>query len=185
MTKFEELCAVFSNAKNDFEKYQNDCETFAENIWNNLIEYFQIPHDNISLYRLNANGNFDLIIPSMHKAMVLMQDSRWSFAVGITLQHILEKEQEDVIIISFLVRKDAKENYFVSSNFIQNESLIKLNVKQDYFSYFDKILSIIVENYVKEFNEFTQQKNIRKIGFKKDENIVEGVKQNQEDIANL
>jgi hypothetical protein len=168
MTKFEELCQVFTHAKDDFEKYKSDCAIFAENIWNNLISYYQIPHDNISLYRLNEEGKFELIIPSMFKALVLMQDARWSFAVGVTLQHNIAKEMEDVILISFFIRKDAKQNYYISSNFIQQESLIKLENNQDYYNYFDKIFTIVVDNYTNEFNEFTQQKNIRQIGFKKD-----------------
>lgn len=165
MSKFNELCLAFETAHNKFQNHRKSTIDFAEKLWDSLIEYFEIPHDNISLFKIGANNELSIISPSMHNGLTLLTDGRWAFALGITLNLTNNREYEDIIVITFIIRRDKQSKYYLSTNFIEPEQIINPEEKSDFLQYFERLKDEIIKKYASEFNNFEEHKNVRKIGF--------------------
>ncbi len=167
MTKFEELCAAFKDAQSGFEKYRDDCHEFAVELWNRMIEYFQIPPSQLSLYRVNEQEEFEATSPPMFNALTLREDAYWQVGFGITLYEAQNTYPQETVIVGLLIRRENGSNFMVKLWGQEEEYAIDRSKPEDFNHFFEHLHNTIRESYQQGLQTFLDQETtIRKIGFK-------------------
>lgn len=164
-SKFEDLCMTFNGANQEFSKLRHDCLGFANEIWNNIIQYYEVPDSQISLYRISDDEEFELVRPSIINALNLREDSYWEFGIGLSLCSTPGSLPEDLILIQFLIRRDRENKYFIKTNVLKTERQIERNKYFDFTTYFDELYKAIKDKYDEEFTHFFEKTTIRKLGY--------------------
>ncbi len=85
MSKFEEICDIYSKSRRAFLAYEKECQEFARDLVYGMIEYFEWPHDQEISYiplgeELDPNNKFY----ALAGAMRMNEESFWHFGVELT-----------------------------------------------------------------------------------------------------
>jgi hypothetical protein len=86
-TKYDELCETYRNARKIFLSYQKDCQVFAREVVDGMIEYFEWPTTQEITYiplgeDIDPNNRFYAI-----SAVMQMDDeSYWHFGLELTIE---------------------------------------------------------------------------------------------------
>lgn len=167
MTKFEELCSAYKKAQTEFKQYKDDCHDFAIDLWNNITSYFQIPTSQLTLYKINEDGEYEATAPPMINALSLWPDAYWQVGFGITLFESKDTYPQETIIIGLRLKRDTENNYFARLNGSDQEFQIDRKNQNDYQKFFDFLFKEIQKSYCTGLQTFIDQDTtIRKIGFK-------------------
>lgn len=86
-SKYDELCQTYRNSRKDFLAYQDDCQTFARDIVDGMIDYFEWPTSQEITYiplgeDIDPNNRFYAI----SAAMQMDDDSFWHFGLELTVE---------------------------------------------------------------------------------------------------
>lgn len=87
MSKFEEICRVYSKSRRLFLDYEDECRNFARSLVDGMIEYFEWPHTQEITYiplgeEINPNNRFY----ALAGAMQMDDESFWHFGVELTAE---------------------------------------------------------------------------------------------------
>lgn len=164
-TKFHELCMAFCKSQKDFGEFQSDCHKLAVDLVKFMKDYFQIPPSQFSLFQIDVNNEFEMVMPELINALTLRPDSLWQFGIGLTLCSAPESLPQELILIQILIRKDSDNKYYLSYGLNDNEfEVIKENEKS-FYSFFDFLHSTVLKTYDEKIHHFMGQSTQRKIGF--------------------
>ena len=167
MTKFEELCESFKKAQSDFQQFKDDCEDFAQDLWEKMIIYFEIPHTQLSLYKVGEEGEWEMVPPMMINAMTLEEDAYWQVGFGITLYGQKNEFPQETLIIGLLLKREANQKFKIKLSGHNKLFEIDRSKPDDFKSFFDFIFNEIQTNYQKGLQTFLDEDTtIRKIGYK-------------------
>lgn len=170
VSKFKELCMAFGRAQNQFENFQKDCHQFSIEMVNELIAYFKIPDSQFSLFKINAQNEFNLVQPGLVHALTLRPDSLWQFGIGLTVCTQPETLPQELILIHLLIRNDLEDNFFLryankNEEEEQEHKIEKIGDKFNFIPFFDYLHETIIKSYDDELRHFIGTETRRKIGY--------------------
>jgi hypothetical protein len=166
MAKFNDLCAVYSKAQNEFRQFRDDCQDFVVDLWNNMITYLNVPGSQLSIYTINEEGEAIVSKPPIWQALTLRSDSYWSVGFGITVYEAPNMYPQETIIISLLIKKDSAGNYFVKLSEFNEEFKIDRTNVNDFDKFYNFVFEKIINSYQSGLQKFIdQESSIRKVGF--------------------
>lgn len=169
MTKFEELCAAYAEAQQEFKSFQADSIKFAESMWRALMTDFGIPAGQLTLYRINPKGAFELANPPFEQVMGLRQDGFWEFGIGISLFVPEKGYPRDTVLMYLLVRKSLNGHFQVRINDEQQVFDIDPMSKHPFENFFTHIFETIKSSYKTGLERLLHEKKTNRIGFDLDE----------------
>lgn len=166
MTKFSDLCTAFTTARIGFKKYENDCQEFAVDIWNKMLEHFEIPPSQISLYKFDEYGEFERIDPPLICAMRLRSDSYFEFGIGITLYESPNTYPHETVILPIHVSIDTDGNNKAKLGEEGKIHVIDRANNQHFKDFLDNIFESVNASYSQGLTDMRDKNTFRKIGFK-------------------
>ena len=86
-SKYDELCQTYRTSRKSFLAYQDDCQMFARDVVDGMIEYFEWPTSQEITYiplgeEIDPNNRFYAI----SAAMQMDDDSFWHFGLELTVE---------------------------------------------------------------------------------------------------
>ncbi|CAM1367886.1 hypothetical protein [Tenacibaculum xiamenense] len=164
-TKFHQLCSAFGHAQDSFDNYRKESHLLAVELVKQLKEYYQIPESQFSLFKIDHNGQFDLVQPELVHAISLMPDRYWHFGIGLTVCKAPETLPIEVIIIHLKFKKNSQNKFYVQ--YANNPE--KFEIKKDnsalFITFFDFLFSEIISSYNNSLQLFIGEKTERKLGY--------------------
>jgi hypothetical protein len=86
-TKFDELCQTYKDSRRAFLAYQQDCQVFARDVVDGMIEYFQWPTtQEITFITLGEEMDPNNRFYAISAAMKMDDESFWHFGLELTLE---------------------------------------------------------------------------------------------------
>lgn len=165
-TNFHSLCMAYGKAQNDFGGFENDCHQISIEFVKAFKEYLGVPESQFSLYKINAQGEFEIVPPALINALSLREDSYWQFGIGLTLCTAPESLPQELILIHILLRKDSSSNYFVRYGSDSKDFEIKKGDSASLLPFFIFLQETIINTYNEQLQHFMGQNTRRKLGFK-------------------
>ncbi len=104
MSKYKELCHVYSVARKNYFDYWDECADFIAELVSGLKKYMEIPKENIRYAPLKEKPEFGKMY-KVKETMHLEQDTYWYTGIMLTLCGELDDQPEETIILPFLVKK--------------------------------------------------------------------------------
>jgi len=169
MSKIEELCKAFTNARKLFNQYEADCTEFAKEIWNRFIQYYEIPLSQVSLHNFDAYGAADKISGFDELEMGLREDGYFEFGIGITLFELPKvfPYPHFTIILPIDISIDKTGQYKAKYGENVKSFVINKNKESDFSNFFDEIFKLLISEYEEGLSNIRLQNTFRKIGFQK------------------
>lgn len=168
MSKYKDLCEIYTDSRLKFSQRQNDCQQFLEKLVQGLIDAFDIPKDKIRLFPVIGNPDKSVNY-SIKEAMRLNQDKFWHIGLEVTLVcNTCATDPVQPIMINlgvikeggfFLLKTDPGEEPFK----VSEKSSEKL--KNFYDELFERIKEVLGESSNKLLEK---EHTVCKIGFKPD-----------------
>jgi len=168
MTKFDSLCESFKKAQSDFQKFKDGSQYFADELWNKMIAYFEIPQSQLSLYKVDDEGKWEMVPAMMSNALTLEDDNYWQVGFGITLYGQKNEFPQETLIIGLLLKPEGDNKFKVKLYGHEKLFEIDRNKQEDFNAFYDFIFTEIQTNYQKELQTLDEDHTIRKIGYKYD-----------------
>ena len=163
MSKFEELCAAYSDVKRQYESNRRECMTLVAALWTGLQEYLGAPEGHVSLYaRGGAWSGRKVDGPAA--AMHLADDTFWHFGLALDLYE--ETGQMPFHTVGFEMRLKKVGAKFI----LQVEQGPQLEIAGDgserFSAVFEYIYRYVKGRYQDSFNDFVLKGDAtRRFGF--------------------
>ena len=165
-SKFNQLCEAYDIAQENFGVYKKKCHAFAVELSKELKEYYQVPEQQFSLYKVEDNNNFNLIRGSILGALTLTKDTHWHFGIGLTVCRVPNSYPEELILIHILFRKKERESsFYLKHTYSEQEFEVEIGDKASYLPYLDDLFVTIQSSYNKQIQQFVGEKTTRKLGY--------------------
>ncbi len=86
-TKYDEICKTYRQSRKAFREYQEDCQNFARDLVDGMVEYFEWPHSQEITYiplgeEIDPTNRFYAI----SAAMQMDDDSFWHFGLELAVE---------------------------------------------------------------------------------------------------
>jgi hypothetical protein len=105
MTKFEELCNSYANARKRFFNYEDECLHFGEKMVDGLTEYLECPPEQVNYYPPDKESDPNVSY-NIHSATILGDDGFWQIGIGIGLYEAPNVRPQENVRSTLLIRKD-------------------------------------------------------------------------------
>lgn len=169
MSKIEELSQAFTQARQLFKQYEEECKAFGMEILDKLIAYYEVPMSQISLHNIDTYGAPDKIPSSDELALALREDGYFEFGIGLTLYELPKvypyPHYTIVLPIDISIDRDGKHKVRYGEE--GHEFIIDRTREEDYHKFFDEIYHLIKSEYEEGLANMRLQNTFRKIGFQK------------------
>jgi len=169
MTRFEEICKAYQQAQLEFKRFQHASVVFAEELWKRMIDYFEVPINQTTLYEISEKGGFEVANPPLGNFMRLRDDGFWEFGVGITVYENIDAYPRDNVLLYLLVRRDLHNTFQVRLGGAPNVFSIHDNNDSEYEAFFNFIYQTIIDSYKTGLERLLQEQTTNRIGFDIDE----------------
>lgn len=164
MSKFRELCHVYSIARRNYFDYWNECADFVSDLMSDLRQYFQMPKENLRFVPLKDKPEFGKRYTAK-ECMHLEQDTFWYVGVMMTLCGELEDQPEETLILPILVKK-LEDAFTVKFGPAGDEFKIEEGDESSKQAFFDFLFSQVHGNYKDRLYKFLEKMiSERRIGF--------------------
>ncbi len=172
MSKFIELCQAFTSARKVFTQYEQECKELAMELWYNMVAYYEIPIDKVSLYNVNtAYHNFEKIASPDDLVLALHQDAYFEFGIGVTLHELpkVHPYPRNTIILPFFLSIDDDGRCKLQFGDQGKDFLVQKGSPASYQPFLDYIFTILKAEYEQGLANMKIQNTVRTIGFKNQE----------------
>jgi hypothetical protein len=169
MSKFKEICSAYHQAQQQFRAFQQESIKFAEELWHRMIDYFEIPPAQTTLYEISEQGAFEVANPPFPNFLRLRDDGFWEFGLGVTVYENKDAYPRDTILLYMLVRKDLADSYQVKLGGNQENFIIHWGNDAEFQHFFDYLFQQIMESYKTGLERLLQEQTTNRIGFDIDE----------------
>lgn len=152
MSKFEEICQAYGQARRTFSNYEDTCRDFARDLVFGMIDYFEWPQEQEITYiplgeELDPNNKFY----ALAGAMQMDDDSFWHFGVELAI-HAPGGSYQKSFVISFFIKKVGQ--YFIvklgpNGREIKIPESQKDNLQPFYEAVFLQIKNFFARDYIK------------------------------------
>lgn len=166
MKQFSDLCQAYTKAKTEFDAYVSDCDIVAQEIWNTILSYNQIPPTQIALYLLDEMGNCFRSNDPISKTMILREDGFFEFGIGITIFSEPTIYPHETVVVAVNVAKTADNMYKAKLGADGRVYEINLGSKHDVELFTDAVLESVEMQYQTGLMNMVNKNTFRRIGFK-------------------
>ena len=169
MSKFQEICSAYQHAQAEFKKFQQASHEFAESVWRRMVDYFEVPLSQTTLYQITDQGGFEVANPPFSNFLKLRDDGFWEFGIGITVYETEDSYPRDNVLLYLLVRKDLQDSFQIRLASSQGVFTIHDENEAEYEAFFNFIYSTIIDSYHTGLERLLQEQTTNRIGFDIDE----------------
>ena len=166
MSKYSELCESFASAYVNYRKYESDCNELALVLWKYMVDYFEIPQEQITLYRINELGEFEPCAFPMLNAMLLREDAFFEIGIGLTLYQTMNDFPHETIILPIHFSIDTEGFYKTRLGEEGKIYVVEISKVESFDEFFHGIYENIVQSYKTGLSDLRSKNTFRKIGFK-------------------
>jgi hypothetical protein len=163
MSKFEEICHVYSGARRAFREYEETCQNFARDIVYGMVDYFEWPHDQEITYiplgeEISPNNRFY----ALAGAMRMDDESFWHFGVELTV-HEPGGSYPTPFLLTFFIKK-VGPHFIVKLGPKGREIRIHEDRRGDLSPFYEAVFAQIVEFFSKRYQEALTRRE-KELGF--------------------
>ena len=162
MTKFEELCKIYTNAGKDFNNYRWKCIDFAQKMGEGLAEYLECKNDDIQYYMVSKvpQPNEARLPQEAHPrdALFLEDDTFWHYGMGINLYMEDIKFPATTYILELAIKEDNK-NFIIKFIKQQKEFNIDPSKPADFQPIYEFIFDEIKGRFDNELEKFLKNRS--------------------------
>jgi hypothetical protein len=156
MTKFEELCKIYTESGNDFNNYRWKCIDFAKEIGKGVANYLECKIEDIQYYLYDKEGKPQEAHP--RDALFLRKDAFWHYGMGINLYVVGHKDPAVPYILDLAI-KGEKDKFMVQFPSLKNEFTIDPGKPEDFKPVYDLIFNTIKSRFENELEKFLKHKS--------------------------
>ncbi len=157
MTKFEELCEIYTKAENDFYNYKWKCIDFAKNMGNGVANYLGCKTEDIQYYSYDSEGKTH---ETHHRdALFLRKDTFWHFGMGINLYRV-GQNYPDMLHMFDLAIKGKKKSFIVQFPQLNERFTINPNKSEDFQPMYDLIFNNIKDRFENQLEKFLKNESV-------------------------
>ncbi|MGZ7043961.1 MAG: hypothetical protein ACXVHM_05155 [Methanobacterium sp.] len=145
MTRFEELCESFANAREKYFHYEEECMRFGEKMVDGLKKYLECPPEQVNYYPPDKESDPNVSY-NIHGATKLSDDGFWHVGIGIGLYEAPNIRPQENVRSTLLIKKE--NSHFIVKYGKESEDEFKLDYKEENFKeLYDYIFEEIKELY--------------------------------------
>ncbi len=156
MTKFEELCKIYTESGNDFNNYRWECIDFAKDIGKNVANYLECKEEDIQYYLYDKDGKPVEAHP--RDALILQDDTFWHYGMGINLYLVGNKNPAMPFILDLAIKGD-KNRFIVEFPTLKKEFNVNPDKIEDFKPMNDLIFNTIKDRFENELEKFLEHKS--------------------------
>lgn len=156
MTKFEELCEIYTKAGNNFNDYRWKCIDFAKEMGKGVANYLGCKTEDIQYYLKNKEGKLQEAHP--RDALFLEKDTFWHYNMGINLYIVGNKDPAIPYILNLAI-KGKNDSYIVQFPQLKEEFTINPNKPEDFQPIYDLIFNNIKDHFENQLEKFLTHKS--------------------------
>lgn len=166
MSKYKELCEIYTESRKKFSEHQNDCLHYMEHLVQGLVEAFSIPPEKSKLFPVL--GEFDPDTGyTVKEAMLLGQDRFWHIGIEITLVcQTCATDPVQPVMINLGIKKEG-HIYFLQTSPDKEPFAISEKTPEKLQLFYDNLFDRIKNLLGKGDDTFTEKESTAcKIGFR-------------------
>jgi len=157
MTKFEEICEIYTQAENDFYNYKWKCIDFAKNMGNEVANYLGCKTEDIQYYSYDNEGNPHEA--HTRDALFLRKDTFWHYGMGINL-YIIGNKDPSMSHLFDLAIKGKKKSFIVQFPELKEKFTINPTKPEDFQPVNDLIFNNIKDRFEDQLEKFLKQESL-------------------------
>ncbi|MGB9937216.1 MAG: hypothetical protein ACPK7O_05800 [Methanobacterium sp.] len=154
MTRFEELCESYANARKRYFNYENECMEFGMKMVNGLKEYLQCPPEQINYYPPDKESDPNVSY-NIHGATKLGEDGFWHVGIGIGLYEAPNVRPQENVRSTLLIRKDDGHFIVKYGRESKDEFRICEDREEELDKFYEHIYEEVKELYDKQLENIT------------------------------
>lgn len=155
MTRFEELCESYANARKRFFNYEEECMEFGAKMVNGLTKYLECPPEQVNYYPPDKESDPNVSY-NIHGATKLGEDGFWHVGIGIGLYETPNRRPQENVRSRLLIKKD--DGYFVVKYGKQSQDEFRIceDKEDDLEKFYDHIFEEIKVLYDRQLENMTR-----------------------------
>lgn len=164
MTKYQELCDIFTESRYAYFDNRLPCLRFASALVIKLENYLQCLGERIKIFPLDGERRPNTV-HTIAGEMKLVEDGYWQLRIGIELHQKNDIMPNDSVTIPIFIKKT---NNFYIANLGEERKKYKIHIDKDYEfnAFFEDIFNVVKKVYEQDINQFHEREDsVRRIGF--------------------
>ncbi len=162
MTKFEELCKIYTDAGKDFNNYRWKCIDFAQNMGEGLADYLECKKEDVQYYLVsNLPQSDEARLPQeahLRDALFLEDDTFWHYGMGINLYMEGIRNPATTYILELAI-KEVNKNFIIKFIKQQQEFNIDPSKPEDLRPVYEFIFDEIKGRFDNELEKFLKHRS--------------------------
>ncbi len=162
MTKFEELCKIYTKAGKDFNDYRWKCIDFATEMGEGLADYLECNKDDIQYYLVSTVAQPKEATPPQEAhprdALFLEDDTFWHYGMGINLYMESIKNPATTYIFDLAIKEENK-NFIIKFLKQQQEFNIDPSKPAQFQPMYEFIFDEIKARFDNELEKFLKHRS--------------------------
>jgi hypothetical protein len=146
MTRFEELCESYANARKGFFDYENECMEFGTKMVEGLREYLECPPEQVNYYPPDKESDPNVTY-NIHGATILGEDGFWNVGIGIGIYEAPNVRPQENVRSTLLIKKNDSHFVVKYGKESKEEFRIYEDKEKDLKEFYDHIFEEIKELY--------------------------------------
>lgn len=165
MSKFEELCQSYSDARNKYIRFRDRCFAFAAQLVKGFVDYYEIPSEQVKFVPSHEDVKPNTEY-SLRGSMNLDDDTYWHFGLILNFYVRPGVLPEQSFLYNFKIKEGEGEQFKVRIGDLEEEFVIDPNNSEDFQRFYDFLFSITKKDFEEGLQHFLDQEQItRIIGF--------------------
>ncbi|HEX7468754.1 MAG TPA: hypothetical protein VF324_09255 [Methanobacterium sp.] len=164
MTKFEELCKIYTKAEKDFSNYRWKCIDFAVAIGDGVADYLECDKEDIQYYLVSNLGQPGGTAPPKEThprdALFLENDTLWHYGMGINL-YLEDIKNPAMSYIFDVALKGEKDSFMVEFPKQQKKFNINPSKPKDLQPMYEFIFDEIKNRFENELEKFLKHQSTK------------------------
>lgn len=149
MTRFEELCGSFANARKRYFNYEKDCMEFGEKMVDGLVKYLECPPEQVNYYPPDKESDPNVSY-NIHGATVLGEDGFWHVGIGIGIYEAPNVRPQENVRSTLLIKKEDGRFTVKYGRESKDEYRICEDDKEDFDKFYGHVFEEVKELYDKQ-----------------------------------
>ena len=149
MTRFEELCESYTNARKKYFNYEDECMHFGTEMVDGLIKYLECPPEQVNYYPPDKESDPNVSY-NIQGATILGDDGFWHVGIGIGLYEVQNVRPQENVRSTLLIKKDDSHFIVKYGKQSQDEFRIGEDSVEDLKKFYDHVFKEIKDLYDKQ-----------------------------------